>query len=189
MGFRISWLAARQPLASVVSALKAEPTGRQGECFDFPFSVGEFPDEWSVVWSEDEEYFNPQFSTDLSYHFPLIVCHVNETVMHSSARYFDAGEENWSVWHEGDEVVNHIDFEGNPPVEYSSILAEALEQRAHDNEVDYVFEVPLKLAENLCGFKHDEFLEDIQFHEILLNSVAADARSQGSNFVARLFGR
>lgn len=173
MGFRISWIAMQAPLADALAALGAKTTGAAGEYFDFPLSLGELPNGWTVVWSEDETYFDPERSAEISRHLPLLSCWVNETVMHSRVIRFEDGEQIWAVWHEGDEVPDHIDHFGQPPEELAALVGYAREQQANDEGVDYLFDVPLTLAENICGFKHDIFVKDISFHEIVAGEQPA----------------
>ena len=192
MGFRISWIAAKQPMAAMLTALGAGTTGATGGYFDFPLSVGELQNGWTIIWSEDESYFDPERSAPISQHFPLLSCWVNETIMHSRVIRFEDGEQSWAVWHEGDEVPDHIDHLGQPPEELAALIADAREQRAHDEGVDYLFDVPTTIAENICGFKHDTFFEDIIFHEIIAieQPVALiEPPRPASGWLARLLGK
>lgn len=192
MGFRISWMAAQGPMAEVLAALGANTTGATGEYFDFPLSSGQLSNGWTIVWSEDETYFDPERSAAISKHFSLLSCWVNETVMHSRLIQFENGEQIWAVWHEGDEVPDHIDHFGQPPEEMATLIADAREQQANDEGVDYLFDVPLMMAQSICGFKHDTFFEDVPFHEISLGeptpAVAAESRP-ASGWLARLLGK
>jgi hypothetical protein len=192
LGFRISWIAAQGPIAEVLAALGADTTGATGEYFDFPLSLGELPNGWTIVWSEDETYFDPERSAEISRHLPILSCWVNETVMHSRVIRFEDGEQIWAVWHEGDEISDHIDHFGQPPEEMTALIADARVQQANDEGVDYLFDVPLTVARNICGFKHDTFFEDVSFREITPGEpapAAAETPRSASGWLARLLGQ
>jgi hypothetical protein len=192
MGFRISWMATQAAEPEVLLALKARKSGASGEYIDFDLSIGSLGNGWIIIWSEDEEYFDDPRSLILSSNFPLIACWVNETVMHSRVRKLSNGKEEWAIWHEGDENIAHIDSSGNPPAELTKLIAEAREQQALDNEVDYLFDVPLLIAASICGFKHDEFMDDtIAFDEISIEAESGMANApptQKGSWFSRLFG-
>jgi hypothetical protein len=192
MGFKISWMAAQRPMAEVLAALGTEPTGETGEYFDFPFSAGELPSGWTVIWSDDFEFFDAARGLALSRHFPLLSCWTHEGVMHTSASLYEDGREIWSVWHEGDEDPNHIACRGAIPARTSALIAAAREQQAVDEGVDYLSDVPLELAHHICGFKHDSFIDEIAFHELApIGRPAPRSNSTASkrSWLARLLGR
>jgi hypothetical protein len=193
MGFRISWLATQAPVPEVVAALGARKSGQSGDFMDFDLSIGRLSNGWTIIWSEDEEFFDDPCAISLSLSFPLLTCWVNETIMHSRVRSVANGIEKWSIWHEGDEDPTHIGSAGNPPAELSELIADAREQQSADNEVDYLFDVPLIVAEGICGFKHDQIInEESSFEELLAQrkSKSGDTRSvQKVGWLSRIFGR
>ena len=74
---------------------------------------------------------------------------------------------------------------------YQSVAAIQIEmenaQRAEggdDADVDYIFEIPLKVAQTLVGFKHDENYESVVEDGFMVLSNGASKKS----FLSRLFG-
>jgi hypothetical protein len=57
-------------------------------------------------------------------------------------------------------------------------------------DVDYIFEIPLKLAKNLVGFKHDEEYDHVLDGHFQVLSRNAPTRGEPSRgFLRRLFGK
>ena len=81
--------------------------------------------------------------------------------MYSSAEFWKLGRRIWRVAHDAQRSIRHLQAEGDLPSRYSQILSQARteqdkEEAGSDDEVDFFFEVPLRLAQDLVGFKHDE---------------------------------
>jgi hypothetical protein len=191
VGFRISWIATEASEQTVLSALQAEKTGAT-DCFpDFELCSVAAKPGWTTICSNDETFFNDDRCMALAREFPLLGVRVNETVMYSDARWFEAGELVWKIWHEGHENPAHLARSGDVPVQAAMIeQAKRAEQKQDDeqnpgNGVDLIFEIPLVLAASYCGFKHDEFEggED-SCQEIQSRLVDRKPRS----FLSRLFG-
>ncbi len=93
--------------------------------------------------------------------------------MYASAALWRAGACHWRVKHDAQEGIYHLEAEGQLPPDYEGIrrdcLAEQDAEGGDEAEVDIVFEVPLRLARSLCGFKHDEPMpagESVSFEEL-----------------------
>ena len=69
------------------------------------------------------------------------------------------GEKVWSVEHNGEEGVFHLDTQGSPPDSLEEIVSShRSQQEAEGGEsagVDLIFEIPVVLAEKLTGFHHE----------------------------------
>ncbi len=81
--------------------------------------------------------------------------------MSSSCSSWKDGKELWNVKHEGDKALDDIRVSGNPPNDLAAIQREYSfkqnqENKNDPNRVDWMFEVPLRLAKQIVGFKHDE---------------------------------
>lgn len=184
-------MATQAPLETVVKAMHGNLTGESGEFFDFQFSGTELANGWMIIWSEDQELFDPPYASSLSNNFPLITCWVNETVMHSRSIYFKDGQEKWMILHEGDVDNFHIEYRGTPASDLETLIVDARLAQTNDPDVDYMFDVPLVVAQRLCSFKHDDILEDEPiFYEIKFNN-SAEAKSETSKkvgWLSRIFG-
>ncbi|RCS52895.1 hypothetical protein DTL42_08690 [Bremerella cremea] len=84
---------------------------------------------------------------------------VSETVMTTSLSALVDGQEVWSIWHDGGyQGPEHLATSGPVPEIHESILAEQTALLDTDDQVDFIFEVPVKLFVALGGFRYDEDL-------------------------------
>ena len=71
---------------------------------------------------------------------------------------YERGEPLWSVMRlEGDETF-HLRIEGSPPASLNRIRDrfEAKQRAESGNDVDWLAEIPVVLAAELGGYRHDE---------------------------------
>ena len=172
MGYAISWIAFKDktgPQAAEMLALSC--SGEFDEVPEGMFSGTLLDRGWYVVVIDK---FGHAFVSDsslrrLSASGTVVAAVIEEHVMFCSAQEWNGGKVIWKVSHESEKGLRHLEEQGSLPEEYASIKQRLLaEQQREDQgakEVDYVFEVPLQLAESIAGFKHDKAL-DAQF-EIL----------------------
>jgi hypothetical protein len=90
----------------------------------------------------------------------LLACSIEEHVMYSSAEFWSCGQRRWRVEHDAQEAIDHLTTFGDLPEDFAATKAEFSEQREAEGgkeaDVDCYFEIPLMLARNRVGFKHDE---------------------------------
>ena len=95
----------------------------------------------------------------------LVACVVHEGAMSSLATEWRDGKQVWSVSHDGSEGGDTLEVEGTLPEVFEELKAEALavQAEAEGEPVDHVFDIPLDLAAEVTGFRHDEmgFDDDI----------------------------
>ncbi|HEY1122925.1 MAG TPA: hypothetical protein VGE67_15040 [Haloferula sp.] len=88
-----------------------------------------------------------------------ITCFVEEHVMASGAAAWKNGKEIWSVDHESEKGIFHLDIKGTPPEALAGIArssrAEQEAEGGESSDVDLTFDVPVALVESLVGFRHD----------------------------------
>jgi hypothetical protein len=66
------------------------------------------------------------------------------------------------VTHEDDEDPNHLAVEGTPPAVFEAIAArfraeqQEADRRDPEMPVDYIWEIPIELANSLCRYRHDQ---------------------------------
>jgi hypothetical protein len=90
--------------------------------------------------------------------------------MYSSAVFCRDGKEIWSVVHKGEDGPDHLVAEGMLPAPFEKTSHEYRELQSNQDpadefRTDYMFEVPLILAQEITGFKHDEVPEEEQQEE------------------------
>ena len=87
--------------------------------------------------------------------------------MFSSAESWNNGHRRWRVEHDAQRSVRHLVASGALPADYAEALRKAHEAQdaedASEAEVDLFFEVPLQLAHNAAGFKHDEEIPSVKY--------------------------
>src|SRR5262249_47772900 len=98
-----------------------------------------------------------------------------------------AGVRKWAISHEGENGPKGLSTEGDLPESFPPIKTEMEEaQRAaggDDADVDYFFEIPLKVAHSIVGFKHDEACPHMSEGHVVLS------RRPKKGFLANLFSR
>lgn len=159
MGFSLSWIAV--PAAArgkLLDILELTPTGWFDEVPEAASSGIDLPTGWSVVVRNHVE-MTAGTSADLarlSRAVGVIACFVEEHVMVSWARGWSAGALSWSVCHDCQVGLRHLEASGDLPPEYPAVRDRLLSQQDQDPDgADYVFDIPVALAERLTGFRYD----------------------------------
>src|SRR5690606_27091627 len=106
---------------------------------------------WRLIWSN--EYACPILTKrlqTLSGEHEVVLCQIEEHIMASSAELWISGNRKWWVSHHGENGPNGLETEGELPQCFAAIQENMEDaQRAEggdDADVDYIFEIPLKLA-------------------------------------------
>ena len=65
----------------------------------------------------------------------------------------------WSLTHDAQQGRDHLEAQGELPPAFSSILSQS-KAKQHDADanvqgVDFIFDVPVELAQSLVGYRHD----------------------------------
>jgi hypothetical protein len=189
MGHLITWCAVREEAAAAFLAKTGLlPTGEYETTPDALFCTAKLSTGWRVFWSN--RYDCPVIAKNLasfSEANDVLVCRVDEHVMASSSELWVSGVRKWRISHLGEDGPSGLETDGELPECFESIREELeATQRAEggdDADVDYIFEIPLKVAQKLVGFKHDEDWEStvVDGFETLSGGK--------QRFFARLFGR
>jgi len=184
MGYAISWLAVRGKSPEEVRRLLGLiPTGRYGEPLDSLITAALLPGGWFLVLLDDpaHEFILKGTPERISIDCEVVTAAIEEHVMASLAEGWKDGRRVWSLDHQSEKGIEHLEVVGTPPESFAEIRSKAFElQRGED--ADYIFDVPLQVAQSLTGFKHDEGGPD-RF-EIL----ERDGKSGSGGFWKRLFG-
>jgi hypothetical protein len=192
MGYAITWFAVpEQHAADVLKQLHLLPTGDREEFPESTIAYARLTTGWVILWygKYDCPFVGDRELASLSSRYDIIRCMVEEHVMASSAELWVGGRQKWCISHQGDDGPKGLEVAGSPPDSLKAVRAQMEEaQRAEggDNaEVDFIFEIPLRVAQGLSGFKHDEVcgcIADGSF-EVLELETSKDG------MLARLFGR
>jgi hypothetical protein len=99
---------------------------------------------------EDEVF--ARLSRDAS----LIACYANETVMNSYACAWLNGVELWSVFHDAQQDIKHLETSGTLPPEMQSIRDRLFAEQEDDDDADFIFDIPIELFASLGGIRYDQ---------------------------------
>jgi hypothetical protein len=102
----------------------------------------------------------------------VIACFVEEHVMCSSAAFWSARRQVWSVVHRAEKGMRHLQMSGTLPDSAVEIVkateAKLVAAGGNESEVDHYFDVPILLAKGVAGFRHDEEAEGGLQFEVLV---------------------
>ena len=158
MGFAVSWLAVRDNTeGAVLASLGLEKTGETEEIAESDWSTTRVGD-WIVIWSNhcEPKKFRHAGSRLKG---EIIICDVEEHVIFASVSAFKDGTFNWRLVHDAQQAIDHILVEGTPPESLTQIRTEQFARVNEDREVDFIFDIPILVAQGLVGFRHDEAIQ------------------------------
>ncbi len=192
MGFAITWCAVREESAEgFLEELGLSATGEFEELPESPVSMAKLDTGWRVIWVN--EYACTLLSLNemerLSRTRNILLCLVEEHVMASSSEMWGEGKCQWRLSHEGEDGPKGIESEGEVP-EFATEIREEMEKAQEadggdDAQVDHIFEIPLKVAQQLVGFKHDE-----DSPHVIDNQFAVLSRpTRKGGFLNRIFAK
>jgi hypothetical protein len=160
MGFRVQLIAVsgKKPRA-IQRDYGVIPTGQRTELPECPVVGAILSNGAYLLYINDKDKIVPddQVFTRLSKGASLIACYANETVMQSYACGWADGVERWSVFHDGDRAIKHLETSGSLPAEIHRIRDRLFSQQDEDrdNGTDYVFDIPIELFAALGGIRYD----------------------------------
>ncbi len=191
MGFSISWYAVREGGAQkLLDRLELSPTGETEEVPESLISAARLDTGWRIVWYNEYEcpFLRPEDLGVISKDQDVLMCLVEEHVMASSSELWGGGQRKWRIAHLGEDGPKGLSVEGDVPECFASIKREMEEaQRAAGGDaagVDHIFEIPLKVAQTLVGFKHDEVCPHLTEEQFVVLSRPAPKKG----LIAKLFG-
>lgn len=161
MGFKISWLAfSGKNKDDILASMGLVDTGVIDEANESPISVAEFPGDWTIIFLNP--FLHPLTEeaslSELSKHCTVLAGQVHEGIMYCSATQYKNGKMIWSVAHDAQEDLYHLETEGTLPSMYDDVRERLKqEQDAAGGEtapVDCMFNVPVDLAKSICGFEY-----------------------------------
>jgi hypothetical protein len=191
MGFSISWYAVRESGAQkLLDRLGLLPTGETEEVPESLISTAKLDTGWRIIWYNEYEcpFLRPEDLGVISNDHEVLMCLVEEHVMASSSELWGGGKRKWGIAHLGEDGPKGLSVEGDLPECFASIRREMEEaQRAAGGDaagVDHIFEIPLKVAQTLVGFQHDEVCPHMTEEQFVVLSRSAPKKG----LIARLFG-
>ena len=154
MGFAVSWLAIRgNTESSVLTSLGLERTGETEEIPESDWSTTRMRD-WIIIWCNSYEPKRFRHAGS-KLNGEVIICDVEEHVMFVAVAAFKNGTMSWRIVHDAQQANDHLLVEGEPPESLARIQTEQVARVSEDREVDFIFDIPVRIAQELVGFRHD----------------------------------
>ena len=168
MSFSLAWFAvhgiAREDF---LDRAGFDDIGEVDEYFEEDHSIGELPGGWIVIVTSDVGLLAPDKLAHWSVGGRLVAAVVHEATMNSVATEWNDGKQVWSLAHDGSEGGESLEVEGQLPDVFEELKQEAIAAQSESEKegggVDFVFDIPLDVAAEITGFRHDEmgFDDDI----------------------------
>lgn len=162
MGFSIAWLAVSgRGKPEVLNALALADTGVSDDANESPVSGSLLQNGWFVVFLNDIDHAFIQSDAlrTLSMGCTVVGCQVEEHLMVSASFCFQDGKEAWDATHDSDIGLTHLEERGSFPSVYADmkdrLLAKQTSASQETDGVDYFFDVPVQLAYEVVGYRHD----------------------------------
>jgi hypothetical protein len=134
------------------------PTGEHEEIPESPVVGAPLPTGAYLLYINDPDKIVPddevlcRFSKGAS----LIACYANETVMNSYACAWTNGAKRWSVFHDAQQSIDHLETSGNLPPELQPIHDRLFAKQKGDGGCDFIFDIPVELFVALGGIRYDQ---------------------------------
>jgi hypothetical protein len=171
MGFSLSWAAVPSSARDrLLDRLALSPTGEFEEVPESATSGVHLPTGWYVVVANRCDYVSGRIPdlAAVSRASDVVACSVEEHVMASFAWGWSAGRLAWEVSHDAQAGRRHLEQSGDVPAAYAGIRDRLLAELHRDPDgPDYVFDIPVALAEAITGFRHDGALGEGMRFEVL----------------------
>ena len=161
MGARLSWFAVEgADKAALLARLGFVECGVTSDQYASPLVCGEFPGGWLVFVADDMGLDLNRLPALAAADGLALGCEIEEHVMFSRLRGFRGGAQIWSVVHDPDVDPRDVSVEGEPPPPFADLRVTLATEQAEDDDpqVDYMFDLPPRLGEQLCGYTHDRVM-------------------------------
>lgn len=162
MGLSLSFIATkgRDPL----SALGLSADGKTSRAEPIPpparfiaFDLG----DWRFVVSDDHRFASRERICAAAQGGVAVGLYLEEHVMISGAFGAEAGDLAWSVQHDPNHGMEHLETWGEPPAALEGIRDRLLAELRKLDDADYIFSAPTELAASVCGLNVDDFNEEV----------------------------
>ena len=160
MGFRVLLIAVTGKNADAIHQdYFVAPTDQYEEIPESPVTGANLPGGAYLLYINDEIVPDDAVLTKLSRDASLLACYANETVMNSLVSSWVNGVEQWSVFHDAQQDIKHLEISGNPPEQLNSIKEDLFAAQDEGEDVDHVFDIPVELFAALGGLRYDRDID------------------------------
>jgi hypothetical protein len=148
----------------VLRELQLKPTGEQEEFPESRMAGATLASGWYLVALNEYGHAlaAEKSLARLSREAELVTVAIEEHVMVSGVEYWRDGHRRWGVMHDAQQAIEHLVVDGVPPPELNRVREAAFAAQGAQGpaaEVDHIFDVPLELAAQLTGYRHDKMTE------------------------------
>lgn len=164
MGYSISWLAVHNKPTNLLKTLRLLDTRIPCAPGMSKYVGASLPNGWYVIVADEFEHEWLPDLENISQDCLLVGCTARESANASRAFLYRESMLKWEVAHVLDEGRDHLSVVGNAPPSTSALMS-AARQEAQAKGHDAVFSVPLMLAYETCGFRHDQH-QALQFTQL-----------------------
>ena len=200
MGYSLSWLAIKgKDPQTVLQELGFRTTGERQELPETPLSAARMPNGWYLIVSGEHEHVVPDSVLEhLTAGCEAVTCFVEEHVMFSSAAGWRNGRRCWSVQHDAQRGIEHLEAEGELPASFNSIRDKFFSKQKEEDirkagirrplfppkvvpvgemGCDYIFEIPVEIAREMTGYQHDRDIPGLtgEPFEVLIGAVPKES--------------
>lgn len=158
MGFRVQLIAITGKGPDAVQRdFGVAATGQREEIAESPVVGAPLPNGAYLLYINDPKKIVPddKVFARLSKGASLVACYANETVMNSFACGWANGVEQWSVFHDAQQDIEHLEASGALPPELQAIRDRLFAQQQSDGGADFIFDIPIELFAALGGIRYD----------------------------------
>lgn len=155
MGANLNWLAVRTADKSdLLERLGFVEAGLASDELNVPVACAVLPENWVVIASWGKGLDLDRLLPRASIGTLALGAEMDERVMFSQLGAFRDGEPVWAVTHDPERGRDDVTVHGEPPEWLAQVRAELSAEQAEDGfeNVDYMFEAPVRLSERLCGY-------------------------------------
>lgn len=162
MGYNVAWLAFRGlPREKVLAVTGFADTQEPDEYNESPVSGIQHSDEWYVLHINNcfHPLINQEVLNRLSEGCEILGCQIEEHIMVSASFFYKNGSRVWNLLHDCEKGRYHLQIDGKPPEILSDIreilFADQDAEGGEEADVDFIFDIPIRVAETLTGFVHN----------------------------------
>jgi hypothetical protein len=167
MGYSLSWIAFKGiEKAEVLERLALVDTGEPDGFCESAVAGCELPSQWFLVYLGDcfHRFVTPEVLGRVSIGCVVLGCQAEEHVMVSAAFLWEDGQRRWNVIHESEKGIYDLAVSGAAPAQFETIkvrvIAEQDAEGGEQSDVDCVYEAPIDLAAEICGFRHEQLVSE-----------------------------
>ena len=177
MSWSLSWVAFQGKTPDEVqTAFGLKPTNDTCIAAEAPLCGRLLPSGWYIVIADRDLRFIEEAAHAAfeSLSANAVACGIYEHGSFSSTKAWRAGTLLWSVSHDGSRGGRELEATGAPPDGFDAMREAATARYSTASGVDFMFDVPLELAQSITGFRHDT--SELEF--VVLEPTAATANQR-----------